>query len=86
MKPNNSLLIPTLIMFLSIFILNSGCKKSVVSQPELALPKLANTQPSAMFLAETDIGKKLPNPYTVANMQRALANLATKGDVKRLVI
>ena len=71
-------------LFLSIFMLNSGCKKSTVNQSELVAPNLANSKSSAMFLAETDIGKKLPNPYTVANMQRALANLATKGDVKKV--
>ena len=45
---------------------------------------MANSKSSDFLLTETDIGKKLDNPYTVANMRKALANLATKGDVKKV--
>ena len=84
MIQKNRLVRLTFTLFLFIFMLNSGCKKSTVNQSELVAPNLANVKSSALLLTETDIGKKLPNPYTVANMQRALANLATKGDVKKV--
>ena len=45
---------------------------------------MANSKSSDFLTTESDIGKKLKNPYTVANMQIALANLATKGDVKKV--
>ena len=67
-----------------LFAISYGCKKASLNQLDVTTTGMANSKSSDFLLTETDIGKKLDNPYTVANMRKALANLATKGDVKKV--
>ena len=73
---HNKLTPPKLLFGLAITLLSLsyGCKKAFVNQPDVATTGMANGKSSDFLLTETGIGKKLENPYTVANMRKALAD------------